>query len=362
MLQQAEAKAPGKLFIAGEYAVVEPGYPAVIVAVDRFITVSVSPARKETGTIHSSVLSNEPLDWIIRGHEVILEEPDQRASIITATLTALSRYLHDCGIKLAPLDIYITSEMVSSDGLKYGLGSSGAVTVALIQAVTRAYALNLNPLQIYKLACLSHLSLGSRGSFGDLAAASFTGWIAYTRFSSQPVYDMLDFLSIKETVERHWPDLMIESLPPFNNLHFLVGWTGAPASTENLVKSVSRSDDALTYTRFLEESRHCVTDLINAIKKQNQERFLAALSKNQDILYAMTAFQKREYVTPLLEKLLQTADAHQATGKISGAGGGDCGIAFLPDEMDPQPLLSEWKKAGITPLSLAVYHKPTKLT
>ena len=29
-----EVSVPGKLYIAGEYAVVEPGYPAVIVAVD----------------------------------------------------------------------------------------------------------------------------------------------------------------------------------------------------------------------------------------------------------------------------------------------------------------------------------------
>ena len=34
-----EASAPGKLYIAGEYAVVEPGHPAILVAVDQFITV-----------------------------------------------------------------------------------------------------------------------------------------------------------------------------------------------------------------------------------------------------------------------------------------------------------------------------------
>ena len=34
------SRAPGKLYIAGEYAVVEPGHPAILVAVDRFVTVS----------------------------------------------------------------------------------------------------------------------------------------------------------------------------------------------------------------------------------------------------------------------------------------------------------------------------------
>lgn len=31
-------KAPGKLYIAGEYAVVESGFPAIIVALDQFVT------------------------------------------------------------------------------------------------------------------------------------------------------------------------------------------------------------------------------------------------------------------------------------------------------------------------------------
>ena len=35
-----EVTTPGKLFIAGEYAVVEPGHPAIIVAVDQFVTVA----------------------------------------------------------------------------------------------------------------------------------------------------------------------------------------------------------------------------------------------------------------------------------------------------------------------------------
>lgn len=62
-MEQAHAKAPGKLYIAGEYAVVEPGHPAVIVAVDRFIDVSLSPSEKPYGTIYSSQLSSETLCW-----------------------------------------------------------------------------------------------------------------------------------------------------------------------------------------------------------------------------------------------------------------------------------------------------------
>ena len=41
-----EVSAPGKLYIAGEYAVVETGHPAVIAAVDQFVTVTVGICTK----------------------------------------------------------------------------------------------------------------------------------------------------------------------------------------------------------------------------------------------------------------------------------------------------------------------------
>ena len=36
-----QVKAPGKLYIAGEYAVTEPGYKSVLIAVNRFVTASI---------------------------------------------------------------------------------------------------------------------------------------------------------------------------------------------------------------------------------------------------------------------------------------------------------------------------------
>lgn len=51
-----EVSAPGKLYIAGEYAVVETGHPAVIAAVDQFVTVTVESARKsEVSNLHNIV-------------------------------------------------------------------------------------------------------------------------------------------------------------------------------------------------------------------------------------------------------------------------------------------------------------------
>ncbi|MGC3558225.1 phosphomevalonate kinase, partial [Enterococcus faecalis] len=57
-----EVTTPGKLYIAGEYAVVEPGHPAIIVAVDQFVTVTVEETTDE-GSIQSAQYSSLPIRW-----------------------------------------------------------------------------------------------------------------------------------------------------------------------------------------------------------------------------------------------------------------------------------------------------------
>ncbi|KFF31586.1 type 2 isopentenyl-diphosphate Delta-isomerase [Bifidobacterium bombi] len=46
---ETEARASGKLYVAGEYAVVEQGHPAILVGVDRWLTVRVSEVRQHEG-------------------------------------------------------------------------------------------------------------------------------------------------------------------------------------------------------------------------------------------------------------------------------------------------------------------------
>ena len=58
-----QATAPGKLFIAGEYAVVTPGQPALIAAVNRYLTVDLTPSLEEVGTIYSTQQPDLTLHW-----------------------------------------------------------------------------------------------------------------------------------------------------------------------------------------------------------------------------------------------------------------------------------------------------------
>ena len=66
---------PGKLFLAGEYAIVEPAHSAVLVAVDRFLTVELAATDGEAsggeglggeefgGIVESAEYGADPLRW-----------------------------------------------------------------------------------------------------------------------------------------------------------------------------------------------------------------------------------------------------------------------------------------------------------
>ncbi|EXJ23652.1 Phosphomevalonate kinase [Alkalibacterium sp. AK22] len=354
-MKTAWAKAPGKLYIAGEYAVVEPSHPAVIVAVNRFIEVTVTPSDNNFGQIHSTVLDGGLASFERTANGIRIHEEDPKAAVLIEALQLTELYLQEQGITLPYYDIVIQSSLVSADGRKYGLGSSGAVTVAVINSLLQAASVSCSPLHLYKLAALTHLSLNSRGSFGDLAAASFGGWIAYSSFNKTQVQRLYTCRSVTEALNESWEGLMIEPLALPEELQLLVGWTGSPASTESMIKNIAQSGKPMDYEPFLASSKACTLALLQAFKQQNSQLIMDLIRKNRELLLAMSRKKGIQLETPLLENLCSIAENRQAAAKTSGAGGGDCGIALAWRKNRPDRLLAEWAAAGITPLSLTVY-------
>lgn len=62
-----------------------------------------------------------------------------------------------------------------------------------------------------------------------------------------------------------WPELMIFPLKVPKQLRLLIGWTGSPASTSDLVDRVhqSKEEKQAAYEQFLMKSRLCVETMIN---------------------------------------------------------------------------------------------------
>ena len=352
-----KASAPGKLYIAGEYAVLEPGHPALLVALDQFITVTLKEAD-EQGSICSSYSNGISIPWTRKNGKFYIDERENPFSYITKSVTLVEQYLQELGFELKYFDLTIESELDNKDGRKYGLGSSGAVTIATIKAILSLYDIEYSSELLYKLAAITHLSLNSNGSFGDLAASSYGGWIAYSCFEKDWVINQLEEKrEIAGLIKQEWPKLRIQPLKAPEDLRLLIGWTGSPASTTSLVDQLNDEQNEMNgfYKQFLKDSYDCVMWIIDAFKENNIAKIQKGIRENRQLLKSLAAKSRVDIETNALTDLCTIAEEYNGAAKSSGAGGGDCGIVLFKQQDEILPMITAWKEKGIVDLPLQVY-------
>ncbi|GAA1517400.1 phosphomevalonate kinase [Brevibacterium permense] len=367
-----ETRAPGKLFIAGEYAVVEPGQPAVLIAVDRCITVRLTESEG-AGRIHSSEYGQAPVVWRREddGEHIIVDE--RPFDYVLSAISTLEELRSDRGASPRYFDLEISSELNDSDGRKFGLGSSAAVTVATIAALDEFYRLGLTLTERFKLAVLATIAISTKASGGDLAASTFGGWIRYSSpdraalHAHREAHGVVSAMSCSE-----WAGCSARRVTPPSSLDLLVGWTGSPASTEHLVTrvhtpreqasessagSTAAAQKARPLVSFAAESHTLVDDLVAAFDADDAEASLTTIRSVRTLLRRLSDSTGSLIETEALHDLCEIAETHGAAAKPSGAGGGDCGIALAHSHTEAQTILSGWEAAGIRPLDLGAHRE-----
>ncbi|MCD2255867.1 phosphomevalonate kinase [Agrilactobacillus fermenti] len=350
-------QAPGKLYIAGEYAVVEPGYPAVIVALDQFVTVTIAESR-EVGSIESKQYQENSLLWRRDGDEMVFDNRDNPFHYILSAIRITEQYALEMGKTLKIFNLKINSELDAQDGRKYGLGSSAAVTVGTIKAISQFYQLNLDKDAIYKLAAIAHLDVQGNGSLGDIAASVYGGWIAYRSFNQDWLRIKRNEATLTALLKMDWPGLSVKMLTPPANLKLLIGWTGSPASTSRLVDkiTVATASKPELYQQFLTNSKRCVEQLIVGFETNDLGLIQQQIRANRQILQQLGKMSHVAIETRLLKQMCDIAETHQGAAKTSGAGGGDCGIALVDQTQKAyEAIINAWQAIGVEPLKLKVH-------
>lgn len=351
-------KAPGKLYIAGEYAVLEKGNPAIVVAIDEFVTISVSPSET-TGTIHSKQYSQDAIHWTRQGSRMIIDNRENPFHYILSAITYTERYVAEQGVNLSVYDLTANSELDSADGKKYGLGSSAAVTVATVKALLEYYGVAASKDLIFKIAAIAHLKVQGNGSLGDVAASVYGGWLAFRSFDHDWLLSRVDgsAMSLSELVELDWPDLEIRSLEPLPDLELVIGWSQKPASTSQLVEQTDEEKDENpeSYERFVRESRECVERMIAGFEARDAGVIMGQIRRNRELLRSLSAFSNVQIEIPRLTQLIDIAEKYNGAAKTSGAGNGDCGIVLADPHTNVEMMKQEWSENGILPLDLHVY-------
>jgi|SRR5699024_1649826 len=354
-----KVKTPGKLMIAGEFAVLEPDYKLIVTAVDRFVYVTVEDAKKNSLNLVNFNLWH--LSWSYKSAHFKMPKASKATRFVEMAMKITYKYLSENNYKITPINISVKSELADTKGRKYGLGSSAAVVTSVVEALLKKFMPEkYTEMLTFKLASLAHVITQGNGSGADIAASAFTGMIEYTSFQAEWLLDAYkNSNSISELIEIDWEYLSINQLTLPDDIQLVVGWTGSPASTKSLVNQLRKlkETNVIDYKRFLNSSEEAVEYILKGFKTANQSDVFTGIELNRQALSTVGKRAEVEIETKKLNQLSISAKQSLGAGKLSGAGGGDCGIAFIPTQSDENELKENWKQHGITPLNLTIYVK-----
>ena len=280
---QHKASAPGSLMLLGEYAVLH-GKHALVCAVDKRITVTLTPRTDDRIEIHSALHGEFATDLT----RLEITRPFQ--FVLGALKLVQTKLKRGCQI-----------EIESNFSDQIGFGSSAAVTVAMLAALVSWLNIRMTPLDLIRQGRhVVHLVQGI-GSGADIAASVYGGIVSY---HAQPVF-----------------------AEKFAVTHPLTAiYSGAKTPTAEAIKHVqehfaTRPDLFRAITNCIGQ---CAADGIAHVRKSDWTNLGAIMTMQQGLMQSLGV------TTPLLSRLVDELCSHPGMlgAKISGSGLGDCVIGL----------------------------------
>jgi phosphomevalonate kinase len=360
-----KVSAPGKICIAGEWAVLKKGNPAIVAAINKRIYAETEESRDGFFYISIKDFGIKKLKASLRGGKLVFvkklsEEEKKNLLFIKSSIEAAVKYLD----KVQPFHITTWSEKVISkikkEEVSVSIGSSAASVVSIIGSLLKFHGKDIERKdskgKIYKLAAIAHyLGQGKIGSGFDIASSTFGGFIAYKRFDPEWLLKQLrKNKDLSEVVGMRWPELLIEPLYVPEGMNLLVGWTGFPSSTPKMVKKMNqwRDNNKKDYVRIFNKIGDLVEELIEVWKEEDKDKILKLIKKNRIYLRELGESSGINIETKELRELSDIVDSYGGAGKLSGAGGGDCGFAITFNQESIIKIAKAWEKSNITPINI----------
>jgi phosphomevalonate kinase len=287
------ASAPGKVVLSGEYAVLD-GATAICMAVDRRARVTIV----ETGNDHHSV--EAPGYWDTKGRftseagELCWKQGRDDYAIVEAAWSTL-QLEPDAAIHIK-LD---TRRFRAPGGDKLGLGSSAALTVALIASLIEYAGSSLD---VSKAARDVHRVLqGGKGSGVDVACSVAGSLIEYRM--QEPSITPLN-----------WP----------SGLCWAILWSGVASSTEEKIARLARAADYASRDELAAAS----DKMADAWRGGNSQAVLQEYPAYCDVLYKFSVDHELGIFDAGHDLVARAAARQGLVYKPCGAGGGDIGIVM----------------------------------
>lgn len=339
MNNTTQIKVPGKLFLAGEYAVTTPGQPALIKEVNRGINLTLT---SDNTSLHGQISLQSSqyqaafnTDWSAVSSITSQALKTGSWTFVRAALAVFMEAHSDLHWSALPnVTLFIHSTMKDSSG-KLGLGSSAAVTVAVVKSLHTAFLATVNPLTVFKEAAFAHYLVQGSGSLGDIATAAYGNTIYYQSpgwLAEKKAWCLSDFTKID------WKQLVIKPVTWPKDWSFAIIASSEPASTR---KALAKQTDL---SKLLPQSKAAVEKAYKALVANNYNDFRTALNENQK---ALLNTLPEGYETKKLASFLQIIKRLELAGKISGAGFGDNGFVVGNQDHSLFPVRTASRFAGL---------------
>jgi len=352
-----KVSAPGKQMIAGEWAVLELSNPCIVASINKRVFVEIDDNDEISVSVKDFDIKDITADF--DGKNIIWNNAteEQKAKLIFAkgAIETALQYIGD--YKPFRINSWGEESQIEVNGVmkKIGFGSSAASVVAIIGAILKFNGYDIESKKskdvIYKLSTIAHFfAQGKVGSAFDVAASTYGGLTFYKRFDPKWLTEQINSgKSVKEIAESNWPGFHVEKLDIPEDFILLIGWTKESSSTVNLVKSMDtfKNSNPEEYKRIYSEIGALVKKLFNAWKHENKDEIISLIRENEILLRELTYKSGLPIETHELKTLSEIANKCGGAGKLSGAGGGDCGIAVCFDQRTADCIVKQWEKAGL---------------
>ncbi|MGQ4833151.1 MAG: mevalonate kinase [Candidatus Asgardarchaeia archaeon] len=295
------SSAPAKIILFGEHSVVY-GYPAIAVAIDMRVKVVATFEKEPLISVFSeSFKKTEKMD-LQKFHRISIDELTKRftfAPIFVAIKNVVSHLNYD-------LERGLSLKIYSDVPPSAGLGSSAAVNVATTASVYTLLSESKPDLSITSsLSYEAEKVVHGTPSGIDNTISSYGGMIYY---------------------EKGKP---IKSLPLNINLPLVVGNTKIPRSTRDLVMRVKKLHEKFPelVDSIFSAIGKVATLALKSLQDARLQQLGALMTINHGLLESLGVSNHK------LSSFVHTAISNGALGaKLTGAGGGGCMIALVPEE------------------------------
>lgn len=310
-------QAPGKLFLAGEYAVLWGGTCRVMAVAPQ---TRAAVVRREDREVHL-LLEEGRLKGTASTQGVVWQEPVTPPFAFVARTVDLA--LRAAAQESLGFSLALSPSPRAEDGQKLGMGSSARAVVLAAEAARYVLDARFDALRL-ALAAHAHVQ-GGKGSGGDVVASGAGGVLRYRRYEVQALLEAAQTSRLGAALSEAPPIDLVRLPTPKVELIWAYG--GASASTTRLIGRAEARLPESARGDFVQRSDALGDRLEEGLTRAGSfERLREACDDLRALLSGLGPLE-----TPAMQQILALAGSYGCTGKQSGAGGGDGCILFAPD-------------------------------